>query len=91
VSAVFALSLQIVLGILLPALVIRRDLAQLSSDQLAQAWNDASLWSAVVTFGPLSMIVHFARTRRSLLGLALGLGWAVVGLIASALVGALFA
>jgi len=91
VSAVLALSLQIVLGIMLPALVIRRDLSQLSSEQLAQAWNDASLWSAVVTFGPLSMIVHFARTRRSVLGLALGLGWAVVGLLASALVGALFA
>lgn len=87
----FALSLQIMLGIVLPALVIRRDLAQLPSEQLALAWNDASLWSAVVTFGPLSMIVHFARTRRSLFGFALGVGWAMVGMLASALVSALFA
>jgi hypothetical protein len=90
VSAVLALTLQIVLGIALPAAVIRRDLAQLSAERLALAWNDASLWSAVVTFGPLSMIVHFARTRRSLPGFALGVGWALVGIVASALVGALF-
>lgn len=89
-SAVLGLSLQIVLGIAFPALVIRRDLAHLSADRLALAWNDASLWSAVVTFGPLSMIVHFARTRRSLTGFALGVGWAIVGLLASALVGSLF-
>jgi hypothetical protein len=90
VSAVLALSLQILMGIGLPAVVIRRDLSHLSTERLAFAWNDASLWSAVVTFGPLSMIVHFARTRRSLVGLALGVGWALVGIVASALVGALF-
>lgn len=85
-----ALSLQIVLGIAFPAVVIRRDLSHLSAERLSLAWNDASLWSAVVAFGPLSMIVHFARTRRSFPGLALGIGWALVGVCASALVGALF-
>jgi hypothetical protein len=89
-AAVLELSLQILLGILLPAWVIRRDLAGLSAQRLARAWNEASLWSAVVTFGPLSLIVHFARTRRSLVGFALGVGWALVALVASALLGAAF-
>lgn len=78
VPDVLAVSLQIALGIGLPALVIRRDILRLGPEKLARAWNDASLWSAVVAFGPISLIVHFARTRRSLWGLLLGLGWAAL-------------
>lgn len=87
---VLELSLQIALSIAFPALVIRWDIARLATLRLSRAWNDASLWSAVVAFGPLSLIVHFARTRRSLLGLLLGLGWAAAGLLASALVAGAF-
>ena len=82
----FAVSLQIALGIALPALVIKKDLLRLEPVKLARAWNDASLWSAVVAFGPICLIVHFARTRRSLWGLVLGLLWAALVLVLSALV-----
>jgi hypothetical protein len=85
VSEVLQLSLQIALSIVFPALVIRKDLARLAPLPLSRAWNDASLWSAVVAFGPLSLIVHFTRTRRSLLGLLLGLLWAAANLVISAL------
>ena len=83
---VLQLSLQIALSVALPALVIRKDMARLTPLRLSRAWNDASLWSAVVGFGPLSLIVHFTRTRRSLVGLLLGLGFAAGSLLVSALV-----
>lgn len=82
-SEVLQLSLQLALSILFPVLVIRRDLARLAPLGLSRAWNDASLWSAVVTFGPISLVVHFARTRRSLLGLGLGLLWAAGAILVS--------
>ncbi len=80
-----ALCLQIALGIALPALIIKQDLLRLSSTLLARAWNDASLWCAVVAFGPLSLIVHFTRTRRSLWGFLLGIGWAAADVAAALL------
>lgn len=86
VSDVLAICFQIALGIALPAFVIKKDLIRLEPALLARAWNDASLWSAVVAFGPISLIVHFARTRRSLWGLLLGLVWAALVLILSAIV-----
>ena len=67
--------LQIVLGVVLTAGVIRRDMRRLPLERLVRAWNSASFWSAVVAFGPLSIPVHFVRTRRSVLGLLQGLGW----------------
>jgi hypothetical protein len=85
VTEVLKLSLQIALGIAFPALVIKKDLARLGPLPLSRAWNDASLWSAIVAFGPISLIVHFTRTRRSFLGLALGLGWALASMLVSAL------
>jgi len=81
---------QLAVGIAVPALVIRRDLARLAPERLARSWNDASLWSAIVAFGPVAVVVHFTRTRRSLVGLLLGLGWAGVPLAASALVSLFF-
>lgn len=82
---VLELCLQIALGIAFPALVIRKDVLRLSAVMLARAWNDASLWCAVVTFGPLSLLVHFTRTRRSLWGLLLGVGWATADVLATLL------
>jgi hypothetical protein len=63
------------LGIALPALIVRRDVARLSGEQLARSWPDSSLWSAVVAFGPLCLPVHFLRTRRSWAGLDLAAFW----------------
>ena len=68
-------TLSFALGIAVPALIVRRDLARLQGDRLARAWPDASLWSAVVVFGPLCVPIHFMRTRRSLWGVMLGLLW----------------
>jgi hypothetical protein len=82
--------LQMALGIALPIWIIRRDMARLSEAVAARCWNDASIWSAVVAFGPISLVVHFARSRRSLLGLALGIAWAVVSVLALAALGLAF-
>ena len=68
-------TLSFALGIAVPALIVRRDLARLRGEHLARAWPDTSLWSAVVVFGPLCVPIHFIRTRRSWTGLALGVFW----------------
>jgi peptidoglycan biosynthesis protein MviN/MurJ (putative lipid II flippase) len=79
-------ALSLVLNALLPYLIVRRDLARLSEERLARAWTPASFLSAVYAFGPLSLPVHFAKTRRSLLGFALGIGWLVLAVLAEAAV-----
>jgi hypothetical protein len=78
---VLLFALSFALGIAVPAAIVRRDLARLSGEPLSRSWPDTSLWSAVVAFGPLSVPIHFIRTRRSAWGILLGLwwlGWAVV-------------
>ena len=70
-------TLSFALGIAVPAAIVRRDLAKLGREQLARSWPDASLWAAVVAFGPLSVPIHFLRTRRSWLGVGLALLWFV--------------
>jgi hypothetical protein len=75
----------------LPAvvLVIRTDERRLEADALARAWppqsRDAAifgLWNLGVH--PLCVLIHFARTRRSVLGTGLGLVWVVAILLADA-------
>ena len=73
VGEVLLYLLSFVLGILVPALIVRWDLGRLTGERLARSWPEASLWSAVVVFGPISLPLHFIRTRRS---------WAGVGLAA---------
>ena len=78
--------LSFALGIAIPAWLVRFDMRRLSEERLARAWPDVSLWVAVVAFGPLCIPVHFWKTRRSLLGLLLGLvcfaaAWTVLALI----------
>ena len=68
-------TLSFALGIAVPAVIVRRDLARLQGERLARAWPDASLWLAVVVFGPLCVPIHFIRTRRSWAGLLLALLW----------------
>ena len=72
------LIVQIALSVAVTAAIVRHDMARLSRERLARCWNDASLWSAVVVFGPLCLPVHFVKSRRSVLGAALGLFWMVV-------------
>ena len=73
----FALLLQVTLGIVLPAWVVKRDERRLSDDRLQRAWPPATFWCAVVTFGFICLPIHFWRTRRSVKGLGLGVAWAL--------------
>ena len=73
-SDALTLALSLVLNAALPYLVVRFDLSRLTEERLARAWTEASFLSAVVLFGPLSLPVHFTKTRRSLAGLGLGFG-----------------
>ena len=63
------------------AWIVRRDVKRLGPTELARAWPESSLWSAVVCFSPLCIFLHFVRTRRSLAGIALGLGWFAVAVL----------
>ena len=69
------------LQICLSFLLIRRDERQLTGTARARRYPEATFWVAVVVFGPLSIPIHFCRTRRRWTGLVLGLAWlsAVLG------------
>lgn len=88
-TSVLAVVLDLLLGVALTAWVVRFDMRRLSPERFARCWNAASFWSAVVAFGPLSIPVHFARTRRSLLGFLLGLLWATGVVVVLELAGSL--
>jgi hypothetical protein len=81
VGVVLLYTMSFVLGIVVPAGIVRYDVARLSGERLARAWPEASLWSAVVVFGPLCLPVHFIRTRRNWAGLGLGLAALVVAVL----------
>jgi len=72
---ILVLVTQLGLTIWLSWWVIRRDLRRLTPNELARTWGEASFWVAVVCFAPLCILVHFVKTRRSLAGLLLGVGW----------------
>jgi hypothetical protein len=86
---VLAFVIDLLSGIALTAWVIRRDMRKLTPERYARGWNVASFWSAVVGFGPLSIWVHFVRTRRSFAGALLGFVWATLVLVATSLFSAL--
>ena len=83
------LFVQMGLGIVLPAWIVRRDERRLDERRLERAWPPATFWCAVVTFGPLCLPVHFLRTRRSAKGLGLGLAWLLGVVSVQALLGRL--
>ena len=85
-SEVFILALSFVLNGALPYFVVRYDLQRLSEERLARAWPHASFLSAVFAFGPLSLPVHFTKTRRSALGFGLGLAMCVLTLLLQTLI-----
>ncbi len=74
---VVVFSVQVAATIGISAWVVRRDVKRLEPRLLSRAWPDASLWAAVVYFSPLCVPIHFLRTRRSLPGVFLALGWFV--------------
>ena len=86
---VLIVALSLVMNALLPYWIVRFDLRRLSAERLARAWTDASFLSAVLAFGPFSLPIHFAKTRRSLAGFGLGVGLAVLSLAAQGLAAAL--
>jgi hypothetical protein len=81
VTEVLLFVLSMALGIAVPALIVTRDLARLTGEPLARAWPDASLWGAVVVFGPICLPIHFIRTRRNWWGLVLAAFWLVTALL----------
>jgi len=82
-----ALGLQLAATVLVPWLIVRRDVARIRSDWRARCWPETTLLASVVAFGPLCLPVHFVRTRRRPLGLVLGFVWMVAAFVLSALVG----
>jgi hypothetical protein len=72
---VLLFSLQLVLGIVVPAYVVRRDIRRLPPAVRERAWPDHSVWIGVALISSFAVILHFARTRRTLAGFGLGLLW----------------
>jgi hypothetical protein len=74
------------LQILLTYWIVRRDDRRLTGIASARAFPTATFWIAVVVFGPVSIPIHYVRTRRSWTGLMLGILWfaATVAIIALA-------
>ena len=79
-ALVLLVSFAVTIGV--TAWILHFDIARLSPQRLARAWPTASLWSAIVYFSPICLLIHFAKTRRSLLGFFLGIGWFVVDVVA---------
>jgi hypothetical protein len=68
--------------------VIVTDERRLKGVELERSWpalsRDAAIfavWLFGVFYACLALLVHFASTRRTLVGLALGLGWALAILL----------
>jgi hypothetical protein len=74
-SEIIELVVSTALQIVVTWWVIRRDDRKLTGLCAARAFPPATFWIAVVVFGPLSIPVHFIRTRRSWVGLGLGAIW----------------
>jgi lipopolysaccharide export LptBFGC system permease protein LptF len=89
VSSVALMALSLCLGVALPGFAINWDVRRWGHLYVGRAWNSASLWSSVMAFGPLAVPVHFVQTRRSMTGLALGIGCMLAIVACSALAQAL--
>ena len=86
-AEVALVTLQLALNIALPAWLVRRDMRRLEPQQLARTWNDASMWSAVIAFGPLCLPFHFVKARHAWPGLLLGLSSMLATMVLVALIG----
>jgi len=74
-------------NMVVPWLIVRRDLRRMKPEYRCRAWPDTTLIASVVAFGPLCLPVHFVRTRRGPLGLVVGLVWMGTSVLVSALLG----
>jgi hypothetical protein len=68
------------------ALVIVLDERRLKGEALERCWPPASRDAAIFGLHPFCVLVHFARTRRSVWGTLLGLAW--LGLVLAIVLGA---
>jgi hypothetical protein len=62
---------------------IDRDMRKLSPERLARAYSPTSFAAAVFSglllgFPQIAIVVHFVRTRRSIVGFLLGLFWSAL-------------
>lgn len=87
-SDVLRLIVSMALQIALPFWLIRRDDRRLTGLAHARGFAESTFWIAVVVFGPLSIPIHFIRTRRNWVGLVLGLVWFGLCIAAVAAAGA---
>jgi hypothetical protein len=69
-------------SIAVTAWILHFDIRRLPPRLQARAWPVSSLWAAVAWFAPLCLLIHFVRTRRSIVGLLLGLAWLAGALVA---------
>lgn len=53
--------------------------------RLERAWSPSSRASAIVGFGVLALPLHFLRTRRSVVGVLLAIGFTAAALVAEAI------
>jgi hypothetical protein len=65
--------IEVAVDIGLPLAVQLWDRGRLSPEQRARSWNGATWWSALYAFGSLSMFGWGWVTRKSVLGLVLGI------------------
>ncbi len=77
-----ALELVVAMAIKIPAglMLLTWDenrLAARAPEKLARAWPPATRLSAMVLFPEIALVLHFWRTRRSAVGVLLGLLWSV--------------
>jgi hypothetical protein len=78
---VFLTGIGFLLGVFVPHGVIRWDERRMTEAMRGRGWNDASHWVAIVGFSFLCLPIHFAKTRRSVLGFLLGLVWMLLSVL----------
>ncbi len=71
--SLFALLALSVWNFAYPYALIRADEARLDEARLARAWPPHSRTLACLAFGPIALLVHFPKTRRTGLGFLLGI------------------
>lgn len=85
-------ALNLVFGIAIPLAIQVWDRDRLSDEERAWVWGYASWGSALYNFGPLSLVAwgYVTRSPRYLRGLAVGVGWTGVALVAQGVFGEVF-
>jgi hypothetical protein len=67
--------------------LITIDERRLTDDRRLRMWPSATKLSAVIVFGPISVPIHFARTRGALRGIPLGIAWMIAAGLVNGTVG----